>query len=565
MAHSEAAVAPAWGDAELAFGPFNLSSQNRRLWRDGQEVVLMPKAMDVLIYLVENAGKIVRRDELLDALWPGTYVDDHALSVQIRDIRRALGDDVRKPRYVETRHRRGYAFVAEVSRIEGPDAFRSLEPEIVIPATRYARSDDLNIAYHVIGNGPIDLVFIMGWISHLEYFWQEPRFARFLQTLSSFSRLIVFDKRGTGLSDRVPLDKLPTLEQRMDDLRAVMDAADCRQAAILGVSEGGPLAAVFAATYPERTSALVMVGTYARRLRAADYPWGRTTEQRERFLEEIREQWGGPVGIEDRAPSLVHDARFREWWATYLRMGASPGAAQALTRMNAEVDVRDVLPVVRVPTLVIHRQGDRLFNVEEGRYVASRIPGARFVELPGEDHLPFVGNQDELLTEVKSFLTNLQSGSEPDRVLATVLVAEFAPPHPGAGDWERMQGEIRADIKWHRGTEAGRNANTWVISFEGPTRAVQCVRSLAERAVIQKIVFRAALHIGECEVAANRAVSGPAVTFASRLKDVAKPGEILASNTIKDLAAGSGVLFEDRCAFQLEGLEGDGRILRIVR
>ena len=289
----------------------------------------------------------------------------------------------------------------------------------------YARSGDVNIAYQVTGDAPLDLVFVMGWVSHLEYFWREPTFARFLLRLASFSRLILFDKRGTGLSDRVPINQLPTLEQRMDDVRAVMDAVGSERAALCGVSEGGPMCSLFAATYPEKTLALVMIGTYAKRIRDAEYPWGPTQEQREHFFDVMREQWGGPVGIDERAPSVADDPKFRDWWATYLRMGASPGAAVALTQMNAEIDVRNVLPSIRVPSLVIHRTDDQCLKVEEGRFVADRIPGAKFVELPGDDHLPFVGDQDAILDEVEEFLTGVRHPIEPDTVLATVMVARM--------------------------------------------------------------------------------------------------------------------------------------------
>src|SRR5262249_35554956 len=246
------------------------------------------------------------------------------------------------------------------------------------PETHYTMSGDVNIAYQVFGDGAIDIVFVMGWVSHLEYFWEEPSFSRFLLRLASFSRLILFDKRGTGLSDRVPVNELPTLEQRMDDVRAVMEAVGSERAALIGVSEGGPMCGLFAATYPEKTSALVMIGTYAKRICELDYPWGPTPEERDHFFEEIRRNWGGPLGIDERAPSAAADEQFRNWWATYLRMGASPGAALALTKMNAEIDVRKVLPSVRIPTLVLHRKGDMCLKVEEGRYVASLIPGSKY-------------------------------------------------------------------------------------------------------------------------------------------------------------------------------------------
>ena len=277
----------------LVFGPFRLDTAGRQLWRGTDVVPLPPKAFDLLQYLAENQGQLKSRDELFAVLWPGIIVDDHALSVQIREIRKALGDDVHHPVYVETRHRRGYCFRADVKRTRTapPGLHADTSPPDAtttgLPDTRYTHNGGVTLAYQVIGDGPVDLVFVMGWVSNLEYFWSEPRFARFLRRLASFARVILFDKRGTGLSDRVPVDQLPTIEQRMEDLHAVMDAAESDRAVICGVSEGGCMSAVFAATYPERTLALVMIGTYARRLWAPDYPWAPTREQRDCFLREI--------------------------------------------------------------------------------------------------------------------------------------------------------------------------------------------------------------------------------------------------------------------------------------
>jgi len=323
-------------DAGLAFGAFRLDAKSGHLYRNDTPVPLTPKAFAVLQHLVAQAGRLVPKEELLEAAWPGVFVGDAVLKVSIREIRKALGDEPHTPQFIETAHRRGYRFIAPVKPIE---PWRIQSPTVTsgAPRIQYASSDGVNIAYQVIGSGPVDLVFVMGWVSHLEYFWSEPSFARFLNRLASMARLIIFDKRGTGLSDAVPVRQLPTLEQRMDDVRAVMEAAESNRAVLLGVSEGGPLCLLFAATYPEKTEALIAIGSYARRLLDDDYPWGQTREQRETFCQKLLEEWGGPVGIEERAPSRAGDPAFQKWWASYLRMGASPGAAVALTRMNAEI------------------------------------------------------------------------------------------------------------------------------------------------------------------------------------------------------------------------------------
>ena len=290
--------------------------------------------------------------------------------------------------------------------------------------TRYARSGDLSIAYQVVGDGPFDLVYVPGWVSNIELMWEEPGLARFLERLASFSRLILFDKRGTGLSDPVPTDGLPTLEERMDDVRAVMDAVGSERAALLGHSEGGNMCVLFTATYPERTTALLLVGSYAKRLRSQDYPWAPTVEQRSREIEETEATWGSPEAFEALAPSKARDQAFQRWIGRYLRQSASPKAAAALMRMNTQIDVRDVLPTIGVPTLLIYRTDDADVQVDEGRYIAERIPGSRFVELPGIDHLMWTGDTDALLDEIEGFLTGVRRGPDPDRVLATVLFTD---------------------------------------------------------------------------------------------------------------------------------------------
>jgi pimeloyl-ACP methyl ester carboxylesterase len=377
----------------------------------------------------------------------------------------------------------------------------------------------------------------------VEYFWAEPRFARFLRRLASFSRLILFDKRGTGLSDRVPIGQLPTIEQRMFDLRAVMDAVGSEKAAICGISEGGPMSAVFAATWPERTAALVMIGSYARRLKDEHYPWGPTLEEREKYIAEIRDHWGGPIGIEERAPSLAADPDFRRWWAAYLRMGASPNAAAALTRMNAEIDVRRILPAIRVPTLVLHRRGDRCLKVEEGRFLAGIIPGARFVELPGEDHLPFVGDQEAILNEIEQFLARTAGAAEHETVLAAVAALD-------AGI-EAGEPALQSHVKTWRGRLAASPQGMLAI-FDGPERAVRCAAALA-----RDLECRAGVHIGECERAGT---AGPAVEMALSVRDRARPGEVVVSNTVRDLVAGSGLRFDPHGAILVASEEYDLRL-----
>ncbi len=579
------------------FDVFRVDPEERVLYKENREIPLTPKVFDTLLALIENASRVLTKKELMLKVWPDSFVEENNLAQNISILRKALGGD-----YIKTIPKRGYRFVADVAT-PGDDDERVIIHErtrtrIVVeradeplaahanvidvtpvetafertPETMYARSGDVNIAYQVIGDAPLDLVFVMGWVSHLEYFWREPNFARFLRRLASFSRLILFDKRGTGLSDRVPINQLPTLEQRMDDVRAVMDAVGSERAALCGVSEGGPMCSLFAATYPEKTLALVMIGSYAKRIRDDEYPWGPTAEEREQFFEVMRQQWGGPVGIDERAPSLAHDPKFRDWWATYLRMGASPGAAVALTKMNAEIDVRSVLGSIRVPSLVIHRTDDQCLKVEEGRFVAERIPGAKFVEFPGNDHLPFVGDQDAILDEMEEFLTGVRHSLEPDTVLATVLFTRIvgAKEHAerlGHDRWtdlmRRLHSHITKEIEWFRGREIEMAGDPPLAIFDGPARAIRCASAITEYASRLGIEMRSGLHTGECELVDGK-VSGVAAQIGVCVADEAKPGEVLVSRTVKDLVAGSGINFEDRGLRTLAGC-GEWRLFAVQR
>lgn len=438
------------------------------------------------------------------------------------------------------------------------------------PRTQYAKCGNLSIAYQVLGDGPIDLVYAQGWVSHLEYAWESPDYARFFRRLANFSRLIRFDRRGMGLSDR---DVGPaTLEERVDDIRAVMDAAGSERAALLGVSEGGYMAAMFAATHPERTAALILCGSYARQSWAPDYPWGITLEDRDAWNTLMEENWGEPFELDQAAPSMAKDEAARSWFGAYLRYSASPGAVRALNDLSFEVDIRGVLPSVQVPTLVLHRSGDRWHSVPEAQYLADHIPGAKLVVLPGDDHLPWWGDQERLVGEVQEFLTGTRNSPPSERVLLTVLVTDIVGSTEklaAIGDlkWkETLQahdGVVRRELKNFGGQEVNRTGDGFVLAFTGPTRAIQCARAIIQELSRLGLTMRAGLHTGECE-RRETDLSGLAVHVASRICSNASPGSILVSNTVKDLVVGSGIGFIDQGMYSLKGVPGEWSLFAVV-
>ncbi len=439
------------------------------------------------------------------------------------------------------------------------------------PTTQYAKSDDYSIAYQVVGDSPLDLIFVPGFVSHIEHAWEDPDFARFLGRLASFSRLILFDKRGTGLSDRVPVKSLPTLEQRMDDVRAVMDAAGSDRAALFGVSEGGPMSMLFATTHPERVVALALYGTYAKRVRDGDYPWAPMEEAHREFLSAVEREWGGPAQVESWAPSLSDDERFKRWWGRYLRLGASPAAARAVLEMTLDIDVRGILSAIRVPTLIMHRSGDRRIDVGGSRYLAEQIPHARFVELPGADHLPWVGDADAIVDEMAEFLTGTRHSADPARVLATVLFTDMVDSTSRAaqlGDarWRALISDhdrlVRIELARFRGREIDRRGDGFIAIFDGPARAIRSALSIVERAHELGIQVRAGLHTGEIDMIES-GIAGIAVHIGARVASLAGPDEVLVSSTVRDLVAGSGLSFSDRGTHELKGVPGSWRILRV--
>jgi pimeloyl-ACP methyl ester carboxylesterase len=441
-----------------------------------------------------------------------------------------------------------------------------------IPKTRYAKSGDLHIAYQVVGEGGLDLLFVPGWISHVELAWEVPPIARFLRRLASFSRLIVFDKRGTGLSDPVPVNQLPTLEERMDDVRAVLDAANSRRAALLGLSEGGPLNLLFAATYPERTQALVLVSSFARLLASPDHPDGTSPEMLETFLARMEEGWGAGVGLSALWPTAARDPVIREAWARFQRMAASPGTALGLLRLAAAIDARAVLPTISAATLVLHHAGDRFVPAEQGRYLARHIPGARYVELPGMDHLPWGGAADQVLDEIQEFLTGVRGGGETERVLATVLFSDIVGSTERAavlGDrrWRDLLESYYALVRRHlagfRGREVDTAGDGFLATFDGPARAIRCAHAIAGGVRTLGIEVRTGLHTGECEVVGDK-VGGIAVHLGARVAAAAGPGEVLVSSTVRDLVAGSGITFADRGTRVLKGIPGEWRLFAVA-
>jgi pimeloyl-ACP methyl ester carboxylesterase/class 3 adenylate cyclase len=448
---------------------------------------------------------------------------------------------------------------------------------VEVPDVQYAKSGDVNIAYQVTGEGPIDLVFVPGFVTHLELHWTMPSFSSFLERLSSFSRLIRFDKRGTGMSDRV--SGAPTLEARMDDVRAVMDAVGSRRAAFYGLSEGAAMSILFAATYPERTAALVVRSAFPRRMWAPDYPWGRTEEEYERELERDLRIFGSRQQAREAVRGL---GRFNdtevEAFLQMLRFGSSPGALEALQRMNKEIDVRHVLPSVHVPTLILHGSEDSIVPLEVARYVGSRIPTARVVEIPGVGHLAFGTGADLIAAEIERFLNDVLSAGgwqeqEPDRLLATVLFTDIVGSTAKAAElgdraWrellERHHALIRRELVRFRGAELDVAGDGFFARFDGPARAIRCACAITEAIRELGLELRAGLHTGECEVVDGK-IGGIAVHIGARVARHAQPGEVLVSSTVKDLVAGSGLRFRERGSVELTGVADEWRLYAVER
>ena len=431
---------------------------------------------------------------------------------------------------------------------------------------RYARNGDVHIAYTVLGDGPVDLVYAPGIWSNLDVMWDEPRWAAYLNRLASFSRLIVFDMRGVGLSDRGPT--APALELQMDDMRAVLDAAGSESAVVFGVTRGGAMTMLFAATYPERTRALVLYAALARTVRSPDHPYGRSAEEQQEFFDRFVAEMGTGRNLDLQGPSGLADPAFVRWWARFERLVASPTAYRELAQIFHDLDVRPVLPSIQAPTLVVQRSGDRITPVDQARYLASAIANARLVLLPGDDHIQFLGDADALLDEIEEFVTGTRPAPEVHRVLSTVLFTDIVgstEQQAALGDraWHGILAAHHAIVRdalgrW-RGVENDTAGDSFYATFDGPARAIRCAAEVRDRVRSLQIEVRAGVHTGECDLLDGKH-TGLTVSIGARIAAAAGPSEVLVSQTVKDLVAGSGIAFNDRGPHRLKGVPDEWRL-----
>jgi len=438
---------------------------------------------------------------------------------------------------------------------------------VAAPETKYARSGDLHIAYQVVGEGPIDVLWVPTWIWQIDHMWEQPWVARMFRRISSFARLIMFDRRGTGMSDGVV--GAPTLEEQMDDVVAVMDAVGSARAAVVAMLEAGSMASLFAATHPERTRALVLYEATPRMTKAPDYDWPLAREEREANIERLRESWGTGTWVLGLSEAMGQDEALRAWASKLERLAASPGTATMLFRMHSDVDVRPVLPSIQTPTMVLDRPNDTWIDSRHARYLADHIPGARLVELPGDQTLPFGPGQDELVDEIEEFLTGARHAPDPERILATVMFSDIVDSTRKAAEmgdrkWRGVLESIEASVTQELARFRGRIIKTMgdglLATFDGPARGVRCAAAVRDAArSAYGLDIRSGLHTGEIELV-GRDVGGLAVHIGARVGALAEPNEVLVSNTVKDLVVGSGIEFEDRGEHELKGVPGSWRL-----
>ncbi len=540
------------------FGAMEIDLDRYEIRESGERVPVEPQVFDVLALLIANRDRVVTKEELLDRVWGDRFISESALTSRIKAARRAVGDTGREQRVIRTVHGRGYQFVAEVDAPEPEPKPQPPAPVPVVPRTRYARRDGRTIAYQVLGDDGADgedLIFIPGFVSNVELHWEHPQFARFFTRLAGIGRLLTFDKLGTGLSERVPVDRLPTLEERIDDVHLVMEDAGIERAGLFGISEGSAMATLFAAMHPERVSRLVLFGAYGWTVRGA-----RINED---WVDRVRTYWGTGAVFEFLAPSTRGDKATRRFFARLERHSASPDVAAGLVARSNEIDVTAVLPSIRVPTTVVHRSGDAVVPVSHARALAEAIPGAELVEVPGDDHLVFINPDPVVDVVIAAFGGPAEAAPRGgDRILTTVLFVDLVDSTRTASDLgdERWRGVLEqfhhrvevsvADEKGHLVKTMGDGA---LAHFDGPARAVRAGRAVIEAAGPLGLHVRAGVHTAEVELVGTD-LAGIGVHIGARVASSADPGEVWATRTVRDLVAGSGLEFAERGVHQLKGV-----------
>jgi len=544
------------------FDGFSIDGDSFEIRRGDTRLEAQPQVIELLLLLIDNRDRVVTRDEIFARVWKNRVVSDTALSSRIKDARKLLGDDGSQQRYIRTIHGRGFRFCADLDDGSpqppaGGAAARSASA-FVPPPTRYARSGPVHIAYQQFGSGPVDLVIVPGFVSHIDNYWARPDLLDWLQSLGRLARVVIFDKRGTGLSDSVA--ELPGLDIRMDDVRAVMDAVGLEHAYIMGISEGGSLASLFAAMHPERCDGLILYGAFA-----SFTSWYATGDELRGLFDYVEAAWGSGQSLPAFAPSVGGDPDYIEWWGKFERLGATPGAAIALMTMNSQIDITDILPSIRTPALVIHRTDDVLIDIDAGRLLGSAIPGATYVELTGKDHLPWVGNAERVLAAIEEFMKGSAAAAEPDTVLATILCVEVDAGAAADAD-ASLPADIRAAIEHQlrlfRGREILLDGDFTLAAFDGPARSVHCALEILRRLTRFEFRCRAGVHIGE--IPATGSDPGNATLRAAReVCLLAQPGQVLVSRTITDLVAGSGIGFEARGKQRIDALDSEWQLFAV--
>jgi pimeloyl-ACP methyl ester carboxylesterase/DNA-binding winged helix-turn-helix (wHTH) protein len=538
------------------FNSFEVNQSTYEVLENGKAIKAQPQIIELLIFLLENHQRYVSKEEIHDRVWKDRVVSDTTVSSCIKSIRKLLGDDGKEQKFIRTVHGRGFQFIAELhsqsitsNDLQNAPTKLTLLP---LPQTRYAKSGNVHIAYQVFGEGASDIVFVPGFISHIENYWSSKAMAEWLTALGTVARVIMFDKRGTGMSDTVY--PLPDISMRMDDVSAVLDAEAIEQAYIMGISEGGSLASLFAASHPTRCLGLILYGAFAQFT-----SWFKTPEDLQGLFDYIEAAWGSGQSLPAFAPSAKDDTEFMEWWGKFERLGATPGAAIALMTMNSEIDITDILPSIKSPTLVIHRSEDVLIDVDAGRMLGERIPNARYIELDGNDHLPWVGaNSATVIEEIKDFVDGSHQAMIPDTTLTTLLSIKVGLANFDTADNQPNSASLLDDAQLaiSRITNRYRGQiinpeNTLIQSrFDSPAKAVHCACEIVSKLTLFSLNTQVCAHIGEVKIAENR-VTGTSVEHVQSMHQHCDDGQVIISETVKALLPGSGLKVVSKGKFKL--------------